>query len=128
MPARTPTKILELRGTFKKNPQRKRSEPKNLSDLGDPPQHLGGATLSAWNELVASSPPGVLTASDRQILEICAVLLAQFREDPASFIPARLAQLNRALSMLGRTPVDRSRIGVNEQPQDNPWASFASEG
>lgn len=68
--------------------------------------------------------------SDRQILEVAAVLLAQFRTDPEAFIPARLSQLHRALSLLGRTPIDRSRLGVTDTAGavDDPWAVLAREG
>lgn len=125
--ARVPTKVLELRGAFKKNPQRTRKEIPGLQELGNPPDHLDDASRAVWIELVESSPAGVLTASDRQALEICSVLLAQFRADPAGFIPARLAQLGRALSVLGRTPVDRSRISLSEsKKQDDPWAALAA--
>lgn len=110
---RTPTTVLDARGAFTAHPERKRNnEPMPAADIGAAPEHLVGANLDTWNELVASAAPGVLTSSDRVIVEIAACLLAAYRVDPSEFQSAKLTILTRTLAQLGMTPCDRSKIGV----------------
>jgi hypothetical protein len=83
-----------------------------------------------WQELISTSPQGVLKASDRSALEIASTLLADYRKDRASFNPARLTALQKALASLGRTPVDRSRLAAPEPVLDpnDPWARLVAMG
>ena len=127
MPNRKPTNVLELSGSFKHNPNRRRADPPPAGEIGEAPDHLADDEKNLWKELVAQSPLGVLQASDRAALEIVCCLMAEFRNDRASFTPAKIGVLQRALSSLGHTPVDRSRLGVSKQESsaDDPWADFA---
>ena len=79
-----------------------------------------------WNELIVTSPKGVLKNSDRTALEIASTLLTDYRQDRASFNTARLNALQKALASLGRTPVDRGRIAAPEPEKDpnDPWAKL----
>ena len=114
---RTSTKVLELRGAFKHDPQRleaREGEPQDL-ELFDPagysedwPEHV----IQAWKEIVAEAPPCVLTVSDRKTVELAAFLMAEFRELTIEMRDARLAQLIRVLGLLGMNPADRSRVKV----------------
>jgi hypothetical protein len=121
---RTPTEVLDLRGAFKINPQRKREVgPKALAGLGAPPAHLNDAARACWVEAVGNAPAGVLTAGDRILVEIVARLLAKFREDWLT--GAEFGQLGQALGKLGWTPADRSRVSaVKEEPKADPFAEF----
>jgi hypothetical protein len=67
---RKPTAVLELTGAFRKNPQRKRTEPPTAGPLGDPPEHFTAEQAAVWHELASICPPGVLMRSDRVVVEI----------------------------------------------------------
>jgi phage terminase small subunit len=122
---RTPTAVLELRGSFKTHPSRKRpDEPRPTGKLGDPPPHLGEAALAAWHEIVGMAPPGVLTSADRWAVEIAAGLMAQFRA--GDLLPAGVGHLRGILGRMGLTPADRAGLNI---PQPKPtgsdkWAQF----
>lgn len=123
---RKPTKILELKGAFKKDPQRKRlSEPKSDTPLGDPPKHLRKKVQGIWCEIASHASPDVLTASDRIALELAAELLFEFRIDPIEFPANKLSRLESLLAKFGMNPSDRSKMSVGK-PRDpaNPFADF----
>jgi hypothetical protein len=83
MPARKPTKLLDISGAFKKNPQRRRdAEPTSSGPLGDPPERLPEAALPFWHELVAMAPTGVLQQSDRWAVELAARLMCKTASEP----------------------------------------------
>lgn len=126
---RKPTNVLELSGAFKKNPKRGRkraNEPTPADGIGSPPTHLCDASKAAWKELVKICVPGVLTRSDRFIVEITANLLTEYRRSPDDFLTSRMTQLRGALSQLGLNPVDRSKVGVfpNKPEEPNPFANL----
>ena len=120
---RTPSKVLEMRGAFDKNPQRKRSdEPKPKAGLGNPPKQLAPGAKAVWKELAKHAPEGVFGDSDRIAVEIASVLLAEFREDPAEFSAARMARLDSLLGRFGMTPADRSKVVVDKGGEkEDPW-------
>ena len=129
MSNRKSTTVIEATGGFKKNPQRRRIDPPVSDEIGLPPDYFSEYEKAIWHELVSTSPKGVLKNSDRSALEIASTLLADYRKDRASFSPARLAALQKALASLGRTPVDRGRL-VAPEPEpnpDNPFAMFSSD-
>ena len=122
---RTPTNVLELKGSFKKDPQRKREDAEAAGPLGGSPAHINGAVLGAWNEIVASAPREVLTGSDALAIELAANLLAQFRADPVEFTAAKLVRLEALLGKFGMTPADRAKVGgKKEAPKGNPFADL----
>lgn len=126
MSNRKTTAVLEAKGSFKKNPQLKREDAKTSDEIGQPPIYFSETEAAIWNELIATSPKGVLKNSDRTTLEIATTLLNDFRQDRASFNTSRLNALQKALASLGRTPVDRGRIAAPEPAKDpnNPWAKL----
>lgn len=122
---RTPTKVLELKGAFKKNPQRKRkSEPRVNTPVGEPPKSLKKDELACWNEVVALSPPGVITSADRIAVEIAARLLAEFRKNFEEMPAARLMRLEALLGKFGMTPSDRAKIAAPGDDERNPFEEF----
>ena len=122
---RTPTNVLDARGAFKANPQRKRQDAETAGELTDPPLHLTGATLGAWHEIVACAPRDVITESDRLSLELMASLLAEFRLSPVDFTAAKLVRLEALLGKFGMTPADRAKVGGKvEKPKGNPFADL----
>jgi len=122
---RTPTKVLEARGAFKKDPQRKRDgEPEVTTPLGAPHESLNAAESAAWLELARNAPPGVLTEADRLPVEMAACLLVEFRADRAGFSAVKLARLQSLCGAFGMTPSDRAKLAI-EKPKDvNPFAAL----
>ena len=120
------TGAIAANGGFKTNPNRRRIDPPSAGEIGKPPEHLSEEEKATWQELVATSPQGVLQASDSVAVELAVTLLSDYRRDRASFNAGRLAVLQKALSAIGRTPIDRGRVAVAPLPADpnDPWASL----
>lgn len=131
---KTPTNVLQLRGAFKKHPERKPAagtEPELKADIGAPPEYLDSDIKALWHELVGQSCAGVLGDADRCILEIAATLMAEFRRGGRDengrplFTDARLSRLQAALGQLGMTPADRSKVKVPQKvPAANPFGEI----
>ena len=113
---RTATKILEMRGAFKKHPERKRPrEPKPSAALNKrTPSHLKADQQKSWRLLMKLVPPGVLMNSDLLIVEIAACLTAEYRRDPDAMPTARITRLETVIGKLGLTPPDRAKLMVAE--------------
>ncbi|MEY3371720.1 MAG: hypothetical protein RLZZ537_188 [Pseudomonadota bacterium] len=129
MPRKTPTNVLELRGSFKKHPERRAAranEPKPTGSIGDPPEHLKPQEQDLWREIVGIVAPGVLANSDRLVLEITSVLMAEFRIlGTAGMTDGRLSRLSALLGQLGMTPADRARVNVPMKAKAvNPFTDF----
>lgn len=122
---RTATNVLDATGAFQKNPKRRnarKNEPKPTGKIGDPPKWFDKNREGVWRELVEQSAPGVLTNSDRAVLERVSDLLWQSREKPGEFPAAKDNLLMRGLSMIGMTPADRSKISAVQD--DKPTSEF----
>ena len=79
-----PIELAELTGATKKDPQRYRTAiPKSTLALGDPPERMADDPKACWYKIAALTAPGVMTGSDRIILEITANLMAEYRSAPA---------------------------------------------
>jgi len=110
---RTPTRKLNLLGSFNKHPERARPDDVFTGAFpADPPERLSDEIKATWREVVAVSHHGVLQAADVFIVEVCAALLAEHRRVPFNMMSARLTQLRVSLGALGLTPADRSRLSV----------------
>lgn len=125
MAYKTPTKILELRGSFDHNPSRKKermNEPVVTNPLGNPPKRLTDQEKIAWREISNNCAYGVLTKADRHSLEIAAVLLAEFWVNSVNMKGTHLSALERLLAKFGMNPADRSKVRVPEPKKENPFA------
>lgn len=114
---RTPTNILELRGSFDQNPARgaaREGEPEAIEPLGDCPARLVDDQAKAWAELVEACHLGVLCRADRHHVELAARLLAESWTNPG-ISSAKIARLEAMLGKLGMNPSDRSRVKVTGQ-------------
>ncbi|RRQ22909.1 terminase [Thiohalobacter thiocyanaticus] len=122
MGRRTATQILEMRGSFKANPQRARpKEPKASRPFRKAaPRHLTEAQRRCWKEIVQRCPAGVLTNADEHQVELVAVLLAEFRADSEAMPTTRLTLLGRYLDKLGLSPSGRASLTVG-QPKGNDF-------
>ena len=123
---RLPTELLELRGAFRKDPQRRRAVgPKSPIGIGEPPEHLSEGEKAVWRELVANAPAGVLTGADRAVMELLVRLMARFRADWLT--GAEFGILKGCLTELGWTPAARSKViagATPEAPGPSPWDAF----
>lgn len=114
-PPRKPSNILELKGTFKKDPKRRRNPAKPVNaPLGSPPAHLTQQQIDVWNEICRIAPPNILKMTDRMSLELFACLMAEFRADPVLFSSARVAQLMALFGRFGMTPSDREKLSLDQ--------------
>lgn len=116
MAARTPTKVLQLRGGFDRHPERLRKralEPPVAGSLGDPPDYFTPPQAAVWAEMNALLPAGVAGRSDRPAMEMLAVLLCEFRASQTEMKPQLLVRLDSLFSRFGFTPSDRSRVVAN---------------
>ncbi len=112
-----PLELAMLTGAVKKDPQRYRKKiPKSEFPLGKPPTGMIEGADVAWHEITAACAAGVLTMTDRIILEITANLLAEYRSDPPGFAVGKLRHLIGCFARLGMSPSDRAGLGVAEQP------------
>src|ERR1700678_4196096 len=117
---RKPTRLLELNGALKRNPQRyldRANEPRPTSAVGDPPEDflrphstLAARHLRIWHELLAQAPHGVITGCDRMLLENTCRLQAQIECGERS--AAVFNQVRSNLADLGMTPAGRSKVSV----------------
>src|ERR1017187_3686782 len=127
MPARKPTRLLELSGAYRHNPQRRRPpEPQPTAPLGPAPEHLSPEAAACWAELEAMIPPGVVFASDRWAMELSATSMADTRSGTIS--NARYAGLLRLMAALGLSPVDRSRLSVPPEKPQGKFGRMAADG
>ncbi len=110
---RTSAKILELRGAYKKNPQRRRYEALRSPPIcTDPDPTWSPAMCEAWRCIVDSAPEGILRESDFYAVRTAAqlqVLLDRYDIDDPMY-----ARLDRAMwryrTCLGLTPLARLRF------------------
>jgi hypothetical protein len=106
---RIPTAVLELRGAFKRNPNRRRKfEPRISTALPDPPQTLPNPVKAAWLEMRERG--FWLTSADRFLVEIAASLMARYRFEEIK--SGDVSQLIQLLGKLGFAPKDRSGLNL----------------
>jgi hypothetical protein len=117
-----PSKILELRGAFKRNPQRKpKAEPQPTGPVDPKPKYLSAAEQRVYIEICEACAPGVLTSADTLVVAAAARLEWEWRRTGADMASAKIGQLMKCLATLGMTPADRARISVEQQQPDNEW-------
>ena len=119
MPARRlPTQIHEARGSYRKNPARRRDPtPVVTKRLGRPSETLSDTERAAWLEIVRCAPPGVLTRADRLSVELAARLLAELRAGSSTMTTSRLTTLRHLLESLGMAPAARANVSVAPKPR-----------
>jgi len=122
---RKPTAALELKGAYKKDPQRKddrKNEPKPAGEIGMAPPGLTKAEVFLWDELAGYG--FWLTNADRLMLEIAVKLMVLFRG--AALDGGGISKLITALSKLGFSPTDRSKVQAPgaKEPVEDPFADF----
>ena len=124
---RTPTAKAALTGADKINPGRfkPRSEPKvSGRDLGRPPAYLPATAKKAWATFADELP--WLTYEDRGAVEIVSLMRAHIMGGLTADLPASFfGNYRMALSSLGATPVDRTKVyQPPQEDDDDPFAGF----
>src|SRR4051812_35680218 len=119
---RLPTRVLELKGAFRHDPQRRRereNEPEPEPGLGKPPDSMSESQKARWKEIAKYCT--WLTVADRPMVEMTARLWQLMRDGAAK--QGDLKQLASNLAHLGMTPSDRSKIKVpsTKKPSGNPF-------
>jgi hypothetical protein len=113
---RTPTAVLDAKGAFIKDPQRKRpNEPSTDRPLGKAPEHLSENEQALWDEIRKRLLPGVAKRSDRDAFE--SLVLLKARERSGLILPAERGQLIALYGRFAMTPSDRSKVFVDAKPK-----------
>jgi hypothetical protein len=113
---RTPSNILELRGAFKANPQRRRKDAEGAGPFNfHPPHDLPPECVPTWHEIVSRLPKVAISSSDEFAAEMAARALYAVRSlgvnGPMTAQWSKLQDtLSKWLGKLGMTPQDRTRI------------------
>jgi hypothetical protein len=108
---RTPTAVLELRGAFKRNPNRlraRKNEPIITTPLPEPPKYLTSAATAAWFEMDVSG--FWLTSADRFLVAIAATLMARYRLNELK--SGDVSLLIGLLGKLGFSPKERGALNL----------------
>lgn len=108
--------MLELKGAFRKHPERKAArehEPAPTGPLGDPPREFDEAHVARWQEVAEWC--SWLERADRLIVEATVRLWVKLRNNEMKSADWSLLTTN--LSKLGMTPTDRSKVKVPPKPQ-----------
>lgn len=124
---RTPRAKAELTGAAAHNPQRHRArkEPKPSGRaFGKAPAYLPPTAKKAWAVFADELP--WLTFEDRGAVEVVCLMRAQIMDGLTAELPASFfGNYRMALSSLGATPVDRSKVQVaDSEDEDDPFAAF----
>ena len=111
---RTPSNVLELRGAFKKHPERRRQAVEPVGEFDpNPPAHLNQDHVRAWHWIVQQIPPGVLTASDYSSLETMAGLQARvWLTGELDYVK----ELRQWFGQYGLTAAAREKIAAKKPP------------
>ncbi|NVD41283.1 hypothetical protein HT585_20620 [Ensifer sp. HO-A22] len=122
---RKPTAALELKGAYKKDPQRKaerKDEPKPSGAVGLAPDFFDADERLIWDDLAGFG--FWLTDADRLMLEIAVKLMSMFRK--GTLDGGGISKLITALSKLGFSPTDRSKVQAPgaKEPEADPFADF----
>lgn len=125
----TPLAKAALTGADKKDPQRyrTRSEPKSSGrKLGKPPHYLPKTAHKAWLTFADELP--WLTYEDRGAVEIVSLMRAHIMDGKTAELPASFfGNYRMALSSLGATPVDRTKVyQPPEGDEDDPFGFLDS--
>jgi hypothetical protein len=119
----TATHLKVVTGNPGKRPLNK-AEPAGAGDLGTPPKDWTADQKLLWWEVANSAPAGVLTGSDRLLVELAVRNLANIRAAGGEITAAQSAEMRRCLGEMGMTPSERSRLSAPGGKSDNPFADL----
>ena len=119
---RLPAKKAEVSGAVAKNAGRfaDRKAPKKTRAVGKPYAGMTPEQIVVWDECVENMP--WLHAGHRLLLRQVCILSARM-EDPEMGVAA-LSALSAALSKLGATPTDETKVNHGEEESEDPADEF----
>jgi len=122
---RQPREIAELTGATKANSQRYKGEViKSELPLGSAPEYMAKDAKAVWLELEGYSLPGVLTGSDRLVMEIMSNLIAEYRRAPQDFPASKHGVLKGHLATMGLNVSALQHFGAEKPGTGNPYDSL----
>lgn len=118
---RLPQSVAKITGAEAKNAGRftGRASPK-VKSLGPAPKRFTDAQRELWDEFNADFP--WLGRSDRALVGLAVELQSAINAGGAPV--AVYAQMRLCLSSMGGTPVDRSKVGQQEEDDEDPADEF----
>jgi len=120
---RKATNVLDLKGAFKKDPQRKRpDEPIPEGEFKtEPPEHFSDEEIAMWNELIKQAPAGVLTSADMFGFEVFVTLAVEFRVKGADMLAANMTRMCTLMGKFGLDPSGRASLIVVKPKKKNDF-------
>jgi hypothetical protein len=123
---RKSARALELSGSFRKNPQRKRVDTK--SDGAIPAYRRGPVDVgSIYNEICRSAPPNLLRRADAHAVELLSIALSEARKHPEDLTAGQISAITSLLHKLGCTPSGRQNIDAPIASTPDKNAKTAAE-
>lgn len=123
-----PTEVLESKGSYEHDPQRRRKPvPKSEKDFGNAPSYFSDSERKVWRDLKDQLPKTVLTSSDKMMAEALCMLVAKMR-NREPMMASDMSTMVRILSEFGMSPVSRAKLAPIDKKDDNknnPYAKFA---
>jgi phage terminase small subunit len=120
---KTPTAILDAKGSFLKHPDRARpKEPVSDKPLGSAPKWLSKEEKKVWKELAKQALPGVVLESDRMLFALM-VRLANKLYTNQEMRVGEMSTLITLGSKFAMNPADRSKVVV-EKPAESVLDKF----
>lgn len=123
---RTATAILNAKGSFEKNPDRKRTAEPLAEGEAVRPSFVRGRAKRIWDRyapLVAQMD--LLKAVDAHNFGVWCCLAAEFEEGPGRMTAARISQMRQAGERFGLDPGARARLSVGKQkPEKDPAEKY----
>jgi hypothetical protein len=121
-----------LRGTFRPDRHGKRRVQPTMAPIGTAPPWFTRETLTIWNSIVASAPPGHLKAADAVEVGALVVAIVAHRRaalrllelvDPPVELETRVIRLVASITGIRRAlalaPIERMRLAATGAPDDD---------
>lgn len=119
---RTASAILDARGAFAKNPDRKREDPEVKEPFPESaPSDLDPLEVKWWHRIRKMVPPAVLTGADQATLIIAASLMAEYMADRKGMATSRIALMGNVLGKFGLSPADRAKLATAPEDDDGEF-------
>jgi hypothetical protein len=124
---RTPTQILENRGSFIHNPDRREERANEPSPNGEirksPPASLDKDQRKVWFEFIKKVPAGVLGDCDEYWLAMAVRL--EWKERSGKITISERTQYMNLLGKLGMNPSERSKVSARPVSKaEDDWADL----
>lgn len=118
-----PGQLLELRGAFAKNPQRRRKDADGGEPLDidtEPHEALSPEEVEAWRLIMETAPPNILKKADIIGLTAFARLVAEMLGGNLEVS----TELRQWVVQYGMTPAARARLSVPAQKPKSKFSEF----